>query len=607
MEKPKANLRIKLPRPPSPVLLALLMAVSLVVVSALLLFFNLIDTVLYIFAIPIVLSAMWYEKRFYLVLIAMASLAVVAVVAINSQGFYETFTLISASVSCALLAELVFRLTRSRRQAERDLRFSEAQSRLLSENMNDIIARIDPAGVFQHISPSCQRVLGLAPEELSGKSFLDLLHLEDAPALQQALADAAQGSPWQTREFRCRHADGTFRWLEATGNLLLDDNGKLLGVALSMRDITDRRQASENLRDVNEKLTLWVGELEQRTNEAVLLSQMGEQLQSCLTSKDAFDVVIQKASLLFEGQNGALFMYSEGLQREDRRMLEAVGYWLAATAPKPPRLPASLGEPVFTPDDCWALRRMRIHEVASPAEGPLCPHIHRSGEADAPFQPYFCVPVNAQGETLGLLYIQVSQPDQIKRWSQLAVTVADLIALTLANIKLREDLNIQAIMDPVTRLFNRRHMEKTLDIEVQRAHNKNLPLSLVMLDIDNFKLFNDNFSYAAGDALLRELGFALHASMLSGEVACRYGGEEFILILPGVSLEDACQHAEKLRVAVQKMRVRTEGKILGEVTISLGVANLPRHAVTTEGILRAVDTALHDAKRKGRNKVVVAG
>lgn len=590
----------------NPILFASLIGLSLTAISAVLVLAHISETVLFFFVIPVILAAMWYPKRYYLALMAMVTLAALVVVHFNSDSPRDSLLTVSGSaVSTTVLAEVVFRLTQSRRKVEAALRANEQQARLIAESMSDMVARTDSAGNFEYVSLSYRRALGYEPEELVGKSLFDLVHPDDVPSLQVAFERASQSFFGDVPEFRFRHADGHFIWVEASGSFLRDAEGNPAGAVFSTRDVSERRSATENLQQANEKLTLWVNELEQRTREATLLSEMGELLQSCLTSKDAFGVVIQYAARLFPGQHGALYMYADSQGSDDRRLLEAVGFFPSTLSPKPALFPAVLGEPVFLPDECWALRRMRTHVVASRSDGLRCAHAEIP-EDSGNGRPYFCVPITAQGETLGLLHIQVETAPQVERWRQLAVTVGDLIALTLANLRLREDLRVQAILDPVTNLYNRRYMEKALEVEVQRAINGNLPFSLIMLDIDHFKNFNDNYSYAAGDALLREMGFVLRSSVRADEVACRYGGEEFILILPGISLEAAVERAERLRETVRKMRVQLEGTSLGEVTISLGVASLPQHGLNTESLLRAVDTALHEAKYKGRNRVAVA-
>src|SRR5476649_946375 len=217
----------------------------------------------------------------------------------------------------------------------------------------------------------------------------------------------------------------------------------------------------------------------------------------------------------------------------------------------------------------------------------------------------------AQGETLGLLYVQ-ARPDEgdaapiSEAKQQLVTAVAEQIALALANLRLRETLRQQSVRDPLTGLYNRRFLEEVLDRELARLERKNLPLSLIMIDVDHFKNFNDTFGHEAGDAVLRDLGGILQRHVRGGDIACRYGGEEFTIVLPEASIEIGRQRAEMLREAVRELRLVHDGKSLGAVTLSLGVACFPEHGRRREHMLQVADAALYEAKNGGRNRVVVS-
>jgi diguanylate cyclase (GGDEF)-like protein len=216
-----------------------------------------------------------------------------------------------------------------------------------------------------------------------------------------------------------------------------------------------------------------------------------------------------------------------------------------------------------------------------------------------------------------MLHIQTNlqiqpQQEEIKEYlteskQQLAKTVAEQIALALANLKLKETLRIQSIRDPLTGLFNRRYMEESLEREARRVTRKQSTLGVIMFDIDHFKHYNDMFGHAAGDTFLRELGIFLKTSIRTEDIACRYGGEEFVLILPDASLEITRARAEKLREGIKHMNVRYLGQASGPITISLGVAILPEHGFTGEAVLLAADAALYRAKAEGRDKVIIVG
>ncbi len=185
--------------------------------------------------------------------------------------------------------------------------------------------------------------------------------------------------------------------------------------------------------------------------------------------------------------------------------------------------------------------------------------------------------------------------------------MADHIALALTNLRLRETLREQAVRDALTGLFNRRYLEETMEREVRRAERKGAPLGIIMLDLDHFKNFNDTFGHEAGDTLLREVGALFQANIRGSDVACRYGGEEFTLLLPDTSREVARRRAEELREAVKNLHLQHQRHNLGSITISAGVALFPEHGDTAAAVMLAADAALYQAKKTGRDRVCVAG
>src|SRR5689334_3169189 len=176
-------------------------------------------------------------------------------------------------------------------------------------------------------------------------------------------------------------------------------------------------------------------------------------------------------------------------------------------------------------------------------------------------------------------------------------------ALLKSEMLLRE----QSVRDYLTGLFNRRYMEETLERELLRASRKHLSLGIIMLDVDEFKDFNDTYGHAAGDEILRELGRSLLRQVRGEDIPCRYGGDEFILIMPDASGEVTRERAELICKYAGMFHLQFDGQSLAPVTLSLGVAVFPENGSTSTEILRAVDAALYRAKRNGRGQVVVAG
>jgi diguanylate cyclase (GGDEF)-like protein len=331
------------------------------------------------------------------------------------------------------------------------------------------------------------------------------------------------------------------------------------------------------------------------SHQLTILSRMGEALQTCRDIEEISAVIREFGQQAFTGASGTLWAISES-----RNIVEAVTFW---GGPSPM-------EQVFAPEDCWGLRQGRLHLVET-ASGRLCRHIGANGSF-----PSLCVPLMAHSETLGLLHIQggISEsassnalPDaQIESTKQFTTAMARHIALALANLKLSEKLRNQSIRDALTGLFNRRYMEESLERELRRAVRNNQQVALLMIDIDHFKQFNDNFGHQAGDTLLRAFGNFLKQRTRGQDVACRYGGEEFVLILSDAAVEGACQRAEILRKELTELMVQHAGQPLAAISISIGVAAFPKHGTTAEELVRAADQALYQAKVAGRDRAVVA-
>src|ERR1700722_5632549 len=228
---------------------------------------------------------------------------------------------------------------------------------------------------------------------------------------------------------------------------------------------------------------------------------------------------------------------------------------------------------------------------------------------------YLCVPLIAHGETLGILYLEemTSLKDlspQAMQFEQTIISrranaVAERISFALANLKLRELLRNQSIRDPLTGLFNRRYLEESLTRELNRANRTGRIVSLVMLDLDHFKHFNDTFGHQVGDILLKEVAGVIKRRGRAGAFACRYGGEEFSLILAEVDTEGTYKCVESIRESIKHLSLHHRGQTLGTITVSAGIATFPTHGSTMEDLIRCADEALYRAKKSGRDCISV--
>jgi len=358
---------------------------------------------------------------------------------------------------------------------------------------------------------------------------------------------------------------------------------------------TMNQRASAELREVNDELVARSAELEARGRIIDVLGKMAHRLQSCDSEEEFADVVRRFASQVLPQVPGVLYLLNNS-----RNVLRAAAEWNSPSYHKPD----------FRPPDCWALRRGHDHVVTGVEVEVVCHHVTEAAELR-----YRCFPMLAQGETLGLLYIEEPPASDPERLAKAAAAIADHwrieimvenIALALGNHRLREALRIQSIRDPLTGLFNRRYLEETLEIEFARASRAKTPLSLMMIDVDHFKQFNDSFGHDAGDAVLKAVAQTLNGGMRRGDITCRYGGEEFTIFAPGAALQDGERRADALRQAVAAMSLAHNGRPLGTITCSFGVAAFPLHGATPAEVLQAADEALYRAKKAGRNRVEIA-
>jgi diguanylate cyclase (GGDEF)-like protein len=162
------------------------------------------------------------------------------------------------------------------------------------------------------------------------------------------------------------------------------------------------------------------------------------------------------------------------------------------------------------------------------------------------------------------------------------------------------------VRDPLTGIYNRRYIDETLELELARALRSKIPISVIMLDIDHFKKFNDTFGHEAGDLVLKGVAEVLATSMRRGDVAGRFGGEEFLLIMPGADLDRAMSRANTMRETIGALELSQGGQKLGRVTASFGVAIVPEDGETAEVVVQSADKAMYAAKAAGRNRVLAS-
>jgi diguanylate cyclase (GGDEF)-like protein len=330
----------------------------------------------------------------------------------------------------------------------------------------------------------------------------------------------------------------------------------------------------------------------QRLNQDVLrLTELGNLLQASETTEEAYSVIAHSLAGMFDGLSGALYVY-----RASRNSLVLKSAW---------GTPSDIEH--LAPSECWALRRGHQHLVSAAEPGLSCQHVHhRSGDS-------LCIPLSAQGETVGLLHLmdhrldsQSSTARLTEAKQSLGVAVGEQAALALTNLEMREKLRMQALRDPLTGLLNRRFLEEWISREAARTDESGQPFGVIMADLDHFKAINDLHGHEAGDRLLTNVADVLRRSLRDSDMPCRYGGEEFLILLTGVDLPTLTARAEAIRNSIAHVRVDYRGATLPGVTVSAGIALYPLHGATAADVVLAADTALYAAKHAGRNRTVTA-
>jgi diguanylate cyclase (GGDEF)-like protein len=356
---------------------------------------------------------------------------------------------------------------------------------------------------------------------------------------------------------------------------------------LVLRSRREERAARAGLNDANLRLNQSLADARDMSETMSKLATFGELLHGCQTLDEVREGIGKSLESLLPRLGGRLALVNPS------QNLAAVGaHWGRH---------GLLAESVFAPDDCWALRRGQAYPLAGTTPSFSCKHVQWPNP-DAPGAGYLCVPLAAHNEMIGVLTFDGERaPTADER--RIALAAAEQLSLALANLRLKETLRTQSIRDPLTGLFNRRYLEVSLERELQRSARRSQTLAVLMLDIDHFKRFNDSHGHEAGDALLAQFAEVLKRAARSEDIACRYGGEEFTVILLEADAATAQRRAETIRQATADMSVTYRQQQLPHVTVSIGMAVFPRDAQAPSDLLRRADAALYLAKKAGRNRI----
>ena len=400
------------------------------------------------------------------------------------------------------LEQKIVEKTASLRSANQDL---QANNTLLAK-----VTNYTPNGLYIYdLEQKCNvynnrfigEILGYSAiemEKINVQLFGKFLHSEDRDLVahhhQQCLS--LKDDEYLELEYRLQDSSGNWHWLHSKDTVFeRNSTGKptrILGIA---QDITGAKKNQLKSAQLNAELAEKVETLEKWHGERVKLARMNEFLQACLTIHEAKSVLTDLLQPLFPNTHGIVY-----LMNNNNNLLDAIATWGIAKS-----------ESNFEPDECWSLRRGNLHQANSISSGLYCNHIDNNCNSST-----LCLPMIAKGETLGMLHLRFDEATPRRRKTQgnaphvnsheaidilvqeLAKTVAQNIAMSFANLKLQEELRHQSLRDPLTGLYNRRYLQESLNKEIDRARRKQQSISLMMLDIDYFKRFNDVHGHSAG-------------------------------------------------------------------------------------------------------------
>ena len=376
--------------------------------------------------------------------------------------------------------------------------------------------------------------------------------------------------PLDTTQSYLSDLQNNFIWTGIFGGLIL-----LIIIILSSKHI-DNINAKHN-RELERKI-------EGRTKDISQLQKFGQMLTGCESVEEITEAVLVAAPSIFGDTSGAISLNPPSLDH-----IEITATWGDDWHERK----------IYSPNDCWSFRKGSFHVSEQKALGFSCKHFTSNNSV-------LCAPFIAQGVSLGAIHVMVAKEEFPEPLKNVVLAMAEHLSLSIANVNLRNSLKHQAIRDPLTNLYNRRYLDETLSRELSKSKRIDKCLGVLMIDVDHFKKFNDTYGHEAGDYALQQVSIALANSIRREDIACRYGGEEFTIILTESDISIIAKRAQDILNAVRSLNLQYRGKSLGNISISIGVSIFPTHGKENEELLAAADKALYAAKSAGRDQIKAA-
>jgi diguanylate cyclase (GGDEF)-like protein/PAS domain S-box-containing protein len=505
-----------------------------------------------------------------------------------------------------------------RKETENALKESERRFREILEKIYLFAIMLDTDGNIIFCNEYFLNKTGLQTREIIGKNWFEVFPTQSTGPTHDEYKRAIQRETIVSRhENEILTSEGKSLLIAWSNILLRDANGKVTGSASIGEDITERRQAQQ-------------AEREQR-----LFAEALYNTSAAITSTLEFDEVLDR---ILENLDAAVVSTAANISLVDHgkiRFVRAKGYEQYGIR----------NEDILQLS--YPLNKFKNMRAMHQDKEPLCiPHTKKYPgwvitDTGSWIESYIGAPIVVKDKVVGFINVDSNIPgffnhfhaERLRAFSlQAAIAIENTrlytsnlheleerkraqASLKRANKKLQSQLEKiealqaqlreQAIRDALTGLFNRRYLEEILPEKIKQCQSKDLPLSLMMVDIDHFKVVNDNYGHQAGDEILQYLGEIFQQKIGNEGIPCRYGGEEFIIVLPGMGVEKTLQYAETIRYAFEQYRHKAEKNSI-QATVSIGIACLPLHGQNGHSLLTAADNALYKAKDAGRNCVKIA-
>jgi diguanylate cyclase (GGDEF)-like protein/PAS domain S-box-containing protein/putative nucleotidyltransferase with HDIG domain len=462
-----------------------------------------------------------------------------------------------------------------RKKAEEALRESEEKFRSLVENASEIIFSLDIEGRITYISPSIEASIGYKPAEIIGKYFKELVVPEDLKYIASRFRSTLGGKHGHA-EFRVRAKSGDVRIIQ-TSSSMIKQNGKVIGLTGVGADITERNKAEEEIRRHVKRIEALYAIAQVISQSSTIDAMLGEALDKVC---DVMDTEAGGIFMLDYDDRALKLKACKGLSESMALKVSTI----MLTEQGIERL-MNLTEPITGIDEMQdVVDAGKIREVVT-----------ELGNKAIIVPPFF------MGKELqGVIVVFTTQERTFSRDDlELLKVISNEVSIGINNMMLLEKIREMSVTDELTGLYNRRHFFEMLDVEMNRAARTNRPFSLVMLDLDGFKEYNDKFGHINGDAALQSFSQMLKASIRKSDLAFRYGGDEFALILPTANAARAKKIMQRARSIWRKSPTTQSLVVGGHVDFSTGIAEYPVNAESSDGLVFLADAALYQAKRKG--------